>query len=512
MGNKTRRARTPMNKSRSSRSRTVLGMSALGAIVGLATYLVARSRRDGADSQPSLLPTSRSYRTAQLAGMGARTGANLATMKARSVFASEERKDELRAQFELQSAEQVAEALGNMRGAMMKLGQMASYLDQGLPEPVRNALAQLQSDAPPMSFDLARGVIESELGKPLSELFASIDEDPLAAASIGQVHRAVTLDGVEVAVKVQYPGVGEAVQADLANSDLLFQMRGMLFPGLDPKPLVNELRDRVVEELDYGLEAANQQIFADAYRGHPYIHVPDVVEELSSKRVLTTELAQGSKWSEVLEWTQEERNLAAETLYRFAFGSIYQLHIFNGDPHPGNYLFRPGGQVTFLDFGLCKHFTEEEVKIFEEMIIAMALKGDVARYIEIIKSIGILPKDLEVDESAVREYFGHFYEFVFEDVEMEMTPEYASESIRRFFDLTSPHAELMKSANLPPFMVIIQRINLGLFALFGELHATGNWRRIAEELWPFADGEPSTPMGLEIDRWTKAKAAASATD
>lgn len=492
----------------------LLRIAALGAGVAGAAVVARRlagRRSEGSGDQVSLMNGSRSYRTAQLAGMGAKTGVNLATMKAKSVFASEERKQELREEFELQSAEQVAEALGNMRGAMMKLGQMASYLDQGLPEPVRNALAQLQSDAPPMSFELARGVVESELGKPIGELFASFDTEPLAAASIGQVHRAVTNDGREVAVKVQYPGVGEAVQADLENGDLLFQIMGMLFPGLDPKPLVNELRERLAEELDYRLEAENQREFADAYRGHPYIHVPDVVPELSATRVLTTELAQGAKWSELLEWSQEEKNLAAETLYRFAFGGIYKLHLFNGDPHPGNYLFRPGGHVTFLDFGLCKRFTDEEIEVFEEMIIAMVRDNDLPRYIKLVKDAGILPEDVEVDEEDAKEYFGHFYEFVFEDQEMEMTPEYAAESIRRFFDLTSPHAELMKKANLPAFMVIVQRINLGLFALFGELHASGNWRRIAEELWPFADGAPSTPMGEDIARWEASRSGVTGT-
>ena len=311
----------------------------------------------------------------------------------------------------------------------------------------------------------------------------------------------IRIDGRDVAVKVQYPGVGDAVAADLENSDLLFQMVGMLFPGLDPKPLVEEIRDRVTEELDYRLEASNQRIFADAYRGHPYIHVPDVIDQLSAGRVLTTELAQGSKFAEVLEWSQEERNLAAETLYRFAFGSIYQLHIFNGDPHPGNYLFRPGGQITFLDFGLCKHFEADEIKTFEDMIIAMVIDKDYARYRSLVEKIGVLGSGVKVDDEAIKDYFGHFYEFVHEDKEVEMTPEYASESVRRFFDLSSPHAEIMKSANLPAFMVIIQRINLGLFALFGDLHARGNWRRIAEELWPFTNGAPSTPMGEEIAKW-----------
>lgn len=481
--------------------RRLVGLLVAGAgTVGL-TLMFKRLLERRAGNDTTVMSGSRSQRTAQLAGMGARTGVNLATMKAKSVFASEERKQELREEFELQSAEQVAEALGNMRGAMMKLGQMASYLDQGLPEPVRNALAQLQSDAPPMSFDLARGVVESELGSPIEELFASFDEEPLAAASIGQVHRAVTNDGRAVAVKVQYPGVGEAVSADLDNGDLIFGIMGMLFPGLDPKPLVNELRERLVEELDYRLEATNQKEFADEYRGHPFIHIPEVVDELSAKRVLTTELAEGAKWAKLLEWSQEEKNLAAETLYRFAFGGIYRLHLFNGDPHPGNYLFRPGGKVTFLDFGLCKRFTDEEVDVFEEMIIAMVRDGDVDRYIKLVKEAGILPMDLEISREDALGYFGHFYEFVSRDEEMEMTPEYAAEMIRRFFDLSSPHAAVMKEANLPAFMVIVQRINLGLFALFGELHAKGNWRRIAEELWPFAKGAPSTPIGVEIAAW-----------
>ena len=454
-----------------------------------------------------MLTTNRARRTAQLARIGARTGSNFVEMKARGALASEDRREELRAEFELRSAEQVAEALGNMKGAMMKLGQMASYLDQGLPEPVRDALAQLQSDAPPMSYELVEQMLRDELGAGPDELFARFDRLPIASASIGQVHRARTHEGVEVAVKVQYPGVGDAVAADLENTDLLFQMMGMLFPGMDPAPIVEEITVRLVEELDYLGEADNQRLFADAYRGHPYFHVPDVIDELSTVRVLTTEFAEGVRFADVLEWSDEERQLTAESLYRFAFGGIYSLHAFNGDPHPGNYLFRPGGQVTFLDFGLCKRFTPDEVVVFEEMIQAMVLDDDIARFKEIVERIGILQPGLEVPDEALREYFGHFYEFVMDDAEMEITPEYSSESVRRFFDLSGPHSEIMKSANLPPSMVIVQRINLGLYALFGDLKARANWRRIAEELWPFVDAGPSTPMGERIAEWEAARPA-----
>lgn len=441
-----------------------------------------------------------------MARMGATTGSSYVAMKARGALASEDRREQLRVEFELRTAEQVAETLGGMKGAMMKLGQMASYLDQGLPEPVREALAQLQSDAPPMAHELVAQVVREELGGEPEQVFARFDRVPIASASIGQVHRARTHDGVEVAVKVQYPGVDTAVAADLENTDLLFNMMGMLFPGLDPAPIVGELTERLLEELDYRNEAANQQLFVDAYRGHPYIHVPDVLHELSTGRVLTTEFADGARFSEVVEWSDEERQLTAECLYRFAFGGIYGLHAFNGDPHPGNYIFHPGGRITFLDFGLCKRFSPDEVKVFEEMIRTIVLERDIVGFRAIVERIGILSPDLVVDEEELADYFTHFYEFVMEDRVQEITPEYSSESVRRFFDLTGPHAEIMKAANLPPSMVIIQRINLGLYALFGDLGARNNWRRLAEELWPFVDAAPSTPMGERIAEWQATRA------
>ena len=302
--------------------------------------------------------TTRGARNAALAGVGAKAGGAYALHRARRVFASAERQTELDQAFELKTAESITEALGNMKGAMMKLGQMASYLDQGMPPHIRQALAELQSNAPPMSAELAAEVVTRSLGAPPRRCSPTWDPQPIAAASIGQVHRAMTHDGRAVAVKVQYPGVGDAIRADLDNAGLLFGAMGMLFPGLEPEPLVAELRERLVEELDYRLEADNQRLFADHYRGHPFIHVPEVVDELSTGEVLTTELAEGVRFEVLETWDQDERDLAAETIFRFVFGSLYRFHAFNGDPHPGNYLFRPGGQVTFLDFGLVKRFTE----------------------------------------------------------------------------------------------------------------------------------------------------------
>lgn len=447
-------------------------------------------------------------RNAKLAGVGARTGAGFVTYRARRAFASAERRDALDTEFELRTAEQVAAALGDMKGAMMKLGQMASYLDQGLPEHVRTALAQLRQDAPPMHPQLAAGVIERELGHRPEEVFAEWDPVPIASASIGQVHRAITREGAAVAVKVQYPGVREAMTSDLANVGLVFAGMGQLFPGFDHEPVVEELRARLAEELDYSLEAANQERFAEAYEGHPFIHVPRVLEAYSTSMVLTTELAEGARYDEVLTWPQEERDLAAETIYRFAFGSLYRLHVFNGDPHPGNYLFRPGGQVTFLDYGLVKHFTEAELRPFEDMIRAMVLEPDPAEFRRIIEAVGLLAPGLGFSDDEIVDYFGHFYEFVLNDGDYEITSEYASETVRRYFDQTGPYRDIMRAANLPTSFVIIQRINLGLYAIFGELGARGNWRRLAEELWPFVDAGPANARGEQIAAWRAEREAA----
>ena len=492
-----------------ARSRARTAGKVLGVIVAAAAGVLAvqEARKRAAAAAPAGRPvetTTRAARSAAMAGIGAKAGGSYALHRARRAFASAERQSELDTQFELKTAESITEALGNMKGAMMKLGQMASYLDQGMPEHVRQALAELQSNAPPMSAELAAEVVREELGDAPERIFAEWDPQPIASASIGQVHRAITKDGRAVAVKVQYPGVGEAIRSDLDNAGLLFGAMGMLFPGLEPEPLVQELRERLVEELDYRLEASNQRLFADFYRGHPFIHVPEVVDDLCTERVLTTELAEGVRFEVAETWSQEERDLAAEAIFRFVFGSLYRLHAFNGDPHPGNYLFRPGGQVTFLDFGLVKRFAPGEIKVLERMITAMVLDRDIPEYRRTIEEIGMLQPGAPFTNEEVEDYFGHFYDFVLRDEVSTITSEYASETVRRFFDAGGPYGPIMKSANVPPAFVIIQRINLGLYAIFGQLHATANWRRISEELWPFVGGPPSTELGRRAAAWTAA--------
>jgi predicted unusual protein kinase regulating ubiquinone biosynthesis (AarF/ABC1/UbiB family) len=445
-------------------------------------------------------------RNLRLARLGLRSGRRYALHRARRTFASVERAEELDTEFQIRTAEEVTGELGNMKGAMMKIGQMASYLDTGLPDHVRQTMASLQHDAPPMAPELAAEQVRAELGAWPEDIFDQWDERPIASASIGQVHRAITREGRAVAVKIQYPGVAEAVAADLRNAGWIFSGLASLFPGVDPEPIVEEIRSRLLEELDYGIEAENQRLFHQYFAGHPYISVPGVVDELSTRRVLTTDLAVGSRFDEVVAWSEEERNLAAETLFRFSFGAIYRLHAFNGDPHPGNYLFRPGGQVTFLDFGLVKRFDPAETVLFEELIREMVVNRDRVAFRRVVESAGILAPDAPFDDGLVEDYFSYYYRYVMTDGPVTIDADYAAGGVQHLFDTSGPYGDLMKSLNVPPSFVVVQRITLGLMGLFAQLEATANWQRIAAELWPFTSSPPSTPMGEEIRAWRRANA------
>jgi len=409
-----------------------------------------------------------------------------------------EHRQQLRNDLALQTAEDVATTLGAMKGVLMKLGQMASYVDNGLAPAARRTLSRLQDSVPPMSPELAAQVITEELGRPPEQAFANWDPEPIAAASIGQVHRAITRDGQAVAVKVQYPGIAETIAADLDNVALLRRMLRMTAPNQDVEALIAELRERVLEELDYRQEARNQRLMAAYYDGHPTIHVPRIIDELSTRRVVTSELSDGARFHELADWSQAERDLAAETIYRFVFRSLYEIRAFNGDPHPGNYLFHGGGRVTFLDFGLVKHFTNLELQPLVHMVRHLCVENDPEAFRTSMEDAGFLVRDAPLSTETIVEHMAVFYETVRRPGTLTITEEYASAVVRRFFDLRSPIAAY---ASIPRSYVILQRINLGMFALLGQLHATADWRAIAEEIWPFVLGPPSTPMGHAEAEW-----------
>jgi predicted unusual protein kinase regulating ubiquinone biosynthesis (AarF/ABC1/UbiB family) len=485
-------------------------LAAISAAAG-AGAVVARRRRRAQQAKVSTgrLPVDLMGRRLQVAGLGTRIVADTAFTKARQVFADAPRRLELQHDLELRSAEQVAERLGNLKGALMKLGQMASYLDEGLPPHVREVLAQLQSNAPPMSAELAAQQIEAAFGQPPTTLFAEWDPQPLASASIGQVHRAITHEGQAVAVKVQYPGVAEAIRSDLATADWVFGAIGLGFSALDTKSVTDELKARLIEELDYAQEAAHQRRFADFYAGHPTIHVPAVIDQYSCATVLTTELATGATFDEAVAWNAEQRNAVAETIFRFVFRSLYDLRSFNGDPHPGNYLFGADGHVTFLDFGLCRTFNEQETAGFLSLINHMVINHDATAFRQALNDVGLLAKNAPASDEELADFFKPFYALIMHEGEFEFTAEYASAIVRRTFATDSPVA---KYATVPPSFVIIQRINLGLYALLGSLRATADWRKISEEIWPMVRGGAATPLGVREHAWIAQRAADGARE
>ncbi len=294
----------------------------------------------------------------------ARRGVHFGINKVRGRNATEAERAALDEQFAIKTAQDVAAVLGGMKGAIMKAGQMLSFIADGLPPEAQAALATLQQDVPPMAPSLAAGVIRSELGDDPEKIFLEWNPTPLGAASIGQVHKAVTRDGRIVAVKVQYPGVDKAIKSDLDNAEMLYGMfASFALRNLDVKSLVDELRERMADELDYRLEASLQTEFAERYDGHPFIRIPKIVPELSTQRVLVSEWVDGLRFDDFIATADEAtRQKAAEVMFRFAQGAIQHHHVFNGDPHPGNYILHDDGTVTFLDFGLVKRWGPGELE------------------------------------------------------------------------------------------------------------------------------------------------------
>jgi predicted unusual protein kinase regulating ubiquinone biosynthesis (AarF/ABC1/UbiB family) len=283
----------------------------------------------------SKIPKGRVRRSAKLGSIVGVQGARYAGTKATN--------EKLEARH-LETAIKMAGALGQMKGAAMKLGQFASFIDtEFLPpeyaELYQEQLAKLRTDAPSMPWEKVVKVLEDEYeGEPLSELFVEFEEEAFAAASIGQVHRAELLDGRRVAVKIQYPGIAEALDADLRNMGTIVRLARALAPGLDAKAIAGEIRERMMEELDYEYEAQNQRSFARAYLEHPFIYVPEVITRLSRRRVLVTELVEGMGFEEIKELPHEQRSRFGEIVFRGSIGSTFHLQHFNADPHPGNYI------------------------------------------------------------------------------------------------------------------------------------------------------------------------------
>lgn len=407
--------------------------------------------------------------------------------------------DELDA-FHLETAEQVFELMGGMKGAVMKLGQMVSILGDSLPEQYAQALRGLQQSAPPMSWELTAGVVEEELGDAPDRVFERFSREPIAAASIGQVHRARLADGTDVAVKVQYPGVDVAIRADLDNMFLLTNVARMMAPGIDPEGLVNELKAVMGDELDYRKEATNQAEFARAYEGHPWVRVPRVFPELSGRRVLTTEWVSGRSFYDVLDGTQEERDRVGEQLFRFFVGSVGVLRFFNADPHPGNYFFGDDGTICFLDFGMVKRFPPSIVTNLADQIVALR-GGDLGELRAAMVRHGWFAEDADFDMPRVREAALLIQRSLVGPDPFTFTPEHSRRVVEAAMSIQGPYGDIIKRLTLPPDHVMLNRIQLGVGALLGRLHATGAWASIFDEY--LLGAAPVTELGRMAEGWPR---------
>src|SRR4051794_10553679 len=395
----------------------------------------------------------------------------------------------------LKTAEALVKVFSGMRGAAMKVGQTLSAVDLGLvPEEIRPefraTLAELKHGAEPVSAKAIHGVIKEDLGAPVSRLFADFDDEPIAAASIGQVHRATTHDGRDVAVKVQYPGIAEAIHADLQNLRLALKLLSAVAPGVDTAAIAGEIRERIGEELDYELEASNQRAMARVYRDHPFVVVPAVAGELCSERVLVGDFVDGARMTAMLDAPQATRDRLGEILIRFYLNGPLRHRLLNGDPHPGNALYLPDGRVGFVDFGFFKRLSTADV----DQLVATTratYEGDAQRLLDVVVELGGLPADPALAEPFLESYQAIFG-WLLADHPTTVDAANTATMMRRYEALR--RAEGFDGLALPAEHFVLMRAVFLLIGLLGQLRARGTWLDLARE-WLFG-AAPATELGI----------------
>ena len=446
------------------------------------------------------IPTSRVRRTATVGKLAASEAVKQFGTRAANVTRGEDAAGEAMARRQLETAKQIVAVLGTMKGAAMKLGQVLSFLDVGLVaeehrDEFQRELAKLRDAAPTVSFKQMRRVIEEDLEAPISEIFSAFEEEPIAAASIGQVYRATLAeDGREVAVKVQYPGVAGAVRADMQNLGMIMSLLKRMTPGLNVKAITAEVRDRIEEELDYELEAGNQRSLARIFAGHPFIVVPEVIGSLSRERVLVSEFVSGVGFEDLKGRSQAERDHIGEIIFRFFLGCLYRHRQFSGDPHPGNFLLLQDGRVAFLDFGLFKRMDAEAVE-FELACQRAVVEGDAVRLHRLLGDTGFLPEPERVDPDNLLAFIRDAIWWYTSDEVVQLTPEIATQVLIESSDPRSTHFREMRHQDMRPEHLFGRRMEMLTLAVLSQLRAKANWHSIARE-WIYGD-EPVTELGRQ---------------
>lgn len=463
---------------------------------------------DGTTDRFSTVHAGRIRRTVPVVGFAARAAGGRVVAGLRARTGDDGAVD----RFHHRTAERYADLLGHSKGVLMKAGQLLSTFDiapaaDGPMSVYHQALQRLQADAPPMDGHVARDVVERDLGRGIDELFQRFDPEPIAAASIGQVHEAWLPDGRHVAVKVQYPGVAQAIRDDLANTELLatFLKLGMsLTPWAmrtDQRIAAAEFSERIADEIDYRHEAANIRRFAELFAGHPFIRVPDLIESHSGARVLTMTLVEGIGWSQARGAAQHLRDRWAEAIGYFAFGAYRHANLFNADPHPGNYLFGADGTVGFVDFGCVKEFSEPTRRAIVTMFRATR-DGDRELLYRLMTEHGFVQadSDLTVDEAFA--WWSEMASTVTSVQPHRFIPSDSTGLLTAMLDDTDAGSAIRKMT-VPGDYVMLSRINLGINAVMSELGASLHTLDMLNAL--DGVGEPITDAARRHVSWVRAR-------
>jgi predicted unusual protein kinase regulating ubiquinone biosynthesis (AarF/ABC1/UbiB family) len=450
------------------------------------------------------LPRGRVARSARVGSLVTGQGVRWAGMRAANTLRTPEQAAAAERERTAALVNELVEQLGRMRGAAMKVGQMLSMVEfDGLADEqqdeLQRRLATLRDGIPPVPFSRLEKLLRKELGAPLGTVFSDFDDHALAAASIGQVHRAMTVAGDEVAVKVQYPGVAEAVETDLRNAMLLVPLVKRLAPGLDTKALAAEMRERISEELDYELEASNQRRIERLTRGHPFICVPRVHADLSSRRVLVSQYVEGARFDTVRRADEPTRDRYGEIVFRFFFGLLYRDRIALGDPHPGNYLLRSDGRVCFLDFGLLRDV--DRGRVTAEAAIALAVRDDDAAALKrALVAGGYLPDERadSVDAQFALRMMRHATKWYAVPGERRIgarreRPDRERERERPDGEQRAAIKTQVNQFTVPPDAILIRRMHGVVAIVLHNLRAGADWGAIAAEY--LLAGPPATPLG-----------------
>jgi predicted unusual protein kinase regulating ubiquinone biosynthesis (AarF/ABC1/UbiB family) len=392
---------------------------------------------------------------------------------------------DVQAELQARTAEQLFAVLGELKGGAMKLGQALSVFEAALPEetaaPYREALTRLQEAAPPMPARILHKVLDEQFGRSWRQRFRSFDDTPAAAASIGQVHRAVWADGREVAVKLQYPGAGPALMADFTQLSRMARLFARISPGLEVKPLLAELKDRVLEELDYGLEADAQRAFATAYADDPDIAVPRVVA--SAPKAMITEWMSGTPLSRIIaDGTRDQRDQAGTLLALLHYSAPARAGLLHADPHPGNFRVLPDGRLGVVDFGAVARLPGGYPEPLGRLT-RHAVDGDAEGVLAVMRAEGFIRGNVKVDARQVMSYLGPIVEPL-RSPTFTFSREWMREQAARVGDPRREEARVGRMFNLPPSYLLIHRVTLGSLGVLSQLGATAPFRELALEWQP----------------------------